>query len=127
MSSTLRSRFWRYAIVACVMQPAHPPLKLSIQATKTYFEEESTKYLAENSLPDYMKQVHARVQQEDERVQRSLHQSTSKKLGTTVGNRPCWTLVMCPLTLTAVHGRLDQISHGPVCARARYAANQRAQ
>jgi cullin 1 len=55
-----------------------------LQATKVYFEEESTKYLADNSLPDYMKQVHTRVQQEDDRVQRVLHQSSAKKLGTTV-------------------------------------------
>lgn len=54
------------------------------QATKAYYEEESTKYLVENSLPDYMKQVHTRVQQEDERVTRVLHVSSGKKLGTTV-------------------------------------------
>eukprot|EP00730_Choanoeca_flexa_P018001 TRINITY_DN8725_c0_g2_i1.p1 TRINITY_DN8725_c0_g2~~TRINITY_DN8725_c0_g2_i1.p1 ORF type:complete len:746 (+),score=220.03 TRINITY_DN8725_c0_g2_i1:89-2326(+) len=54
-----------------------------LAATKKYYEEESAKYLAENSLPDYMKQVHTRVQQEDERVQRSLHASSSKPLGMT--------------------------------------------
>ncbi|KAL1915654.1 uncharacterized protein VTP21DRAFT_6413 [Calcarisporiella thermophila] len=53
-----------------------------IDATELYYKAESEKFVSENSVPDYLKKVEARLAEEESRVQMYLHQSTHKPLMT---------------------------------------------
>ncbi|RMD41801.1 hypothetical protein DV735_g3298, partial [Chaetothyriales sp. CBS 134920] len=51
-----------------------------LAATKTYYENESRRFVAENSVVEYMKKAEARLEEEKERVGLYLHIEISKKL-----------------------------------------------
>ena len=51
-----------------------------LTATQTYYTAESAKFIAENSVTDYMKKVEARLKEESDRVEVYLHPSTDEKL-----------------------------------------------
>ncbi|KAK9465105.1 Cullin [Lipomyces arxii] len=57
-----------------------------IAATEEYYRKESKKFVAENSLIDYIKMAEARLQSETSRVQLYLNQSTEKILNRTCDN-----------------------------------------
>ncbi|KAF8204573.1 Cullin [Pholiota molesta] len=51
-----------------------------IQTTETYYKKESETFLAENSVPDYLKKAEERLREEENRVERYLHTKTRKEL-----------------------------------------------
>ncbi|KAG4301262.1 hypothetical protein PCK1_002572 [Pneumocystis canis] len=51
-----------------------------IASTEIYYKEEAEKYLAENSITDYMKKVETRLHEEKARIQLYLHPNTTKIL-----------------------------------------------
>jgi len=51
-----------------------------IQATEQYYKRESETFLAENSVPDYLKKAEERLREEENRVERYLHGKTRKEL-----------------------------------------------
>ncbi|KAK9338533.1 Cullin [Lipomyces starkeyi] len=51
-----------------------------ITSTEAYYKDESKRFVAENSVVDYMKKAEVRLQEEAGRVQLYLHQSTEKIL-----------------------------------------------
>jgi len=51
-----------------------------IQATEQYYKKESETFLAENSVPDYLKKAEERLREEENRVERYLHTKTRKEL-----------------------------------------------
>lgn len=51
-----------------------------IAATEAYYKDESARFIAENSVVEYMKKAETRLQEEAGRVQLYLHQSTEKVL-----------------------------------------------
>ena len=51
-----------------------------LEATGKYYEQESKAFLAENSVPDYLKKVMERLQEEEDRVDRYLNARTRKRL-----------------------------------------------
>ncbi|KDR84230.1 hypothetical protein GALMADRAFT_55074 [Galerina marginata CBS 339.88] len=51
-----------------------------IAATETYYKKESETFLAENSVPDYLKKAEERLREEENRVERYLHTKTRKEL-----------------------------------------------
>ena len=51
-----------------------------IHATEQYYKQESETFLAENSVPDYLKKAEERIREEENRVERYLHTKTRKDL-----------------------------------------------
>ncbi|KAG6841967.1 hypothetical protein C0991_004458 [Blastosporella zonata] len=51
-----------------------------IQATEAYYKKESEAFLADNSLPDYLKKAEERLKEEKDRVERYLNTETHKPL-----------------------------------------------
>jgi len=51
-----------------------------IQTTEAYYKKESETFLAENSVPDYLKKAEERLREEENRVERYLHTKTRKEL-----------------------------------------------
>ena len=51
-----------------------------ILATEQYYKKESETFLAENSVPDYLKKAEERLREEENRVERYLHTKTRKEL-----------------------------------------------
>jgi cullin 3 len=51
-----------------------------LMTSKTFYHEESLKYLTENTCPAYMKKAEDRLVEEKNRVSRYLHESTGPKL-----------------------------------------------
>ncbi|KAH9482249.1 Cullin-1 [Psilocybe cubensis] len=51
-----------------------------IAATEQYYKKESETFLAENSVPDYLKKAEERLREEETRVERYLHNKTRKEL-----------------------------------------------
>jgi len=51
-----------------------------ILATEAYYKKESETFLAENSVPDYLKKAEERLREEENRVERYLHTKTRKEL-----------------------------------------------
>ena len=51
-----------------------------LKATEQYYKAESEKFVAENGIVEYLKKVEKRLAEEDSRVQRYLHPSTSGPL-----------------------------------------------
>lgn len=51
-----------------------------LAATKAYYEAESKAFVANNSVPDYMKKAEDRLQEEVDRVNLYLHESTMKEV-----------------------------------------------
>lgn len=51
-----------------------------INATEMYYKKESDTFLAENSVPDYLKKAEERLREEENRVERYLHTKTRKEL-----------------------------------------------
>ena len=51
-----------------------------IAATEAYYKKESETFLAENSVPDYLKKAEERLREEENRVERYLHTKTRKEL-----------------------------------------------
>lgn len=51
-----------------------------IHATELFYTSESSKYISENSISDYMKKVEQRLSEEVRRVQQYLHPSTEAQL-----------------------------------------------
>jgi len=51
-----------------------------LKATQQYYQAESEKFIAENGIVEYMKRVEKRIAEEETRIQRYLHQSTSQPL-----------------------------------------------
>lgn len=49
-----------------------------IETTKHYYASESSKFVADNSVPDYMKKAEARIAEEESRVKLYLNDATSK-------------------------------------------------
>ena len=51
-----------------------------LEATEKYYRKESEQFLAENSVPDYMKKADERLREEEDRVERYLNTNTRKAL-----------------------------------------------
>ncbi len=51
-----------------------------LQSTEIYYTNESARFIAENSVTDYMKKVETRLKEEVDRVEVYLHQTTQDKL-----------------------------------------------
>ncbi|KIP06829.1 hypothetical protein PHLGIDRAFT_72117 [Phlebiopsis gigantea 11061_1 CR5-6] len=51
-----------------------------LEATENYYRTESRAFLAENSVPDYMKKADERLREEEDRVERYLNTNTRKAL-----------------------------------------------
>jgi len=51
-----------------------------IEATEKYYRHESETFLAENSVPDYLKKAEERLREEEDRVERYLNTNTRKSL-----------------------------------------------
>ena len=51
-----------------------------IHTTEAYYKKESETFLAENSVPDYLKKAEERLREEENRVERYLHTKTRKEL-----------------------------------------------
>ncbi|KAK0201666.1 Cullin [Desarmillaria ectypa] len=51
-----------------------------LAATEMYYRKESEAFLAENSIPDYLKKAEERLREEEDRVERYLHTETRKTL-----------------------------------------------
>lgn len=51
-----------------------------LEATEKYYRKESEQFLAENSVPDYMKKAEERLREEEDRVERYLNTNTRKAL-----------------------------------------------
>lgn len=51
-----------------------------LEATGAYYMHESTSFLAENSVTDYMQKVETRLKEESDRVEVYLHPTTHDKL-----------------------------------------------
>ncbi|KAI9327739.1 Cullin [Zopfochytrium polystomum] len=51
-----------------------------IQATEAYYKAESTKFISEHSITDYMKKAEARLAEEENRIHLYLHNSTMRPL-----------------------------------------------
>lgn len=51
-----------------------------LEATEKYYREESKAFLAENSVPDYLKKAEERLREEEDRVERYLNTNTRKGL-----------------------------------------------
>ncbi|KAK0449242.1 Cullin [Armillaria borealis] len=51
-----------------------------LAATEMYYKKESEAFLAENSVPDYLKKAEERLREEEDRVERYLHTETRKTL-----------------------------------------------
>ncbi|PPR04637.1 hypothetical protein CVT24_011855 [Panaeolus cyanescens] len=66
-----------------------------IQATEQYYKKESETFLAENSVPDYLKKAEERLREEENRIERYLHNKTRKDL-----------ISKCEHTLIREHGEL---------------------
>ncbi|KAJ3340603.1 hypothetical protein HDU93_006718 [Gonapodya sp. JEL0774] len=54
-----------------------------LDATDAYYTAESEKFLAENSVPDYMKKVETRLVEEETRILTHLHNTTTRPLSRT--------------------------------------------
>lgn len=54
--------------------------KFFIQATEKYYVAESSAFVANNSVPDYMKKAEDRLVEEADRINLYLHDSTRKEL-----------------------------------------------
>ncbi|KAG6918745.1 hypothetical protein DXG01_011936 [Tephrocybe rancida] len=66
-----------------------------IQATDAYYKKESKAFLADNSLPDYLKKAEERLREEEDRIERYLNTGTRKAL-----------ISMCEDVLIRDHARL---------------------
>lgn len=51
-----------------------------LEATEKYYRKESEAFLAENSVPDYLKKAEERLREEEDRVERYLNTNTRKAL-----------------------------------------------
>jgi cullin 1 len=51
-----------------------------LEATEKYYKEESSAFLAENSVSDYLRKAEERLREEEDRVERYLHTGTRKPL-----------------------------------------------
>lgn len=51
-----------------------------ISATEQFYKQESENYLAQNPVPDYLKKAEERLREEENRVDRYLHNKTRKDL-----------------------------------------------
>ncbi|KAG6811936.1 hypothetical protein H0H92_005165 [Tricholoma furcatifolium] len=51
-----------------------------LEATEEYYKKESDAFLAANSVSDYLKKVEDRLREEEDRVERYLHNKTRKEL-----------------------------------------------
>lgn len=51
-----------------------------IEATEQYYKKESESFLAENSVSDYLKKAEDRLKEEEDRVERYLHNKTRREL-----------------------------------------------
>ncbi|KAG6831984.1 hypothetical protein H0H87_003128 [Tephrocybe sp. NHM501043] len=51
-----------------------------LEATEEYYKKESDSFLAANSVSDYLKKVEDRLREEEDRVERYLHNKTRKEL-----------------------------------------------
>lgn len=51
-----------------------------LAATEMYYKKESEAFLAENSVPDYLRKAEERLREEEDRVERYLHTETRKTL-----------------------------------------------
>jgi len=51
-----------------------------IESTKTFYKAESEDFIARNSVSDYMKKAEARLQEESDRVNLYLNDSTRKEV-----------------------------------------------
>lgn len=51
-----------------------------LQGTEKYYRQESETFLAENSVPDYLKKAEERLREEEDRVERYLNTNTRKGL-----------------------------------------------
>ena len=58
-----------------------------IQATEQYYKKESETFLAENSVPDYLKKAEERLREEENRVDRYLHTKNSTAVTISPGSR----------------------------------------
>ncbi|KXS12601.1 Cullin-domain-containing protein [Gonapodya prolifera JEL478] len=77
-----------------------------IDATDAYYSAESEKFLAENSVPDYMKKVETRLYEEESRILTHLHNTTTRPL-----SRACEDVLIkrkLPIIVEEFQNLLDQ-------------------
>lgn len=54
--------------------------KYFIQATQKYYAKESADFVANNSVPDYMKKAEDRLKEEADRINLYLHDSSRREV-----------------------------------------------
>lgn len=58
--------------------------KYFIEATRKYYSQESAAFVANNSVPDYMKKAEDRLKEEQDRINLYLHDSTRRDVSSHV-------------------------------------------
>ncbi|BEJ10695.1 hypothetical protein CspHIS471_0101170 [Cutaneotrichosporon sp. HIS471] len=77
--------------------------KYFIEATRKYYAQESAAFVANNSVPDYMKKAEDRLKEEQDRINLYLHDSTRRELKET-----------CEQALIKAHEKIMQDEFQPL-------------